>query len=165
MFFTIDKQKIEIDSYCRKFPPAPRSAVRCPALAAKVKPSPAVSYFFVQFLLQMFPCSRRAALGIPRCSVRFPPVFLRKTTPFSGHLPSGRPKTAGKISPGVSSVHLSFSSHGRLRRRVQPYGFTRFAFHHFQQNRSRFFSELCGVFQDFHGTARNPSPAPLLHIV
>ena len=98
--------------------------------------------------------------GIPRCSVRFPPVFLRKTTPFSGHLPSGRPKTAGKISPGVPSVHLSFSPHGRLRRRVQPYGFTRFAFHHFQQNRSRFFSELRGVFQDFHGTARNPSPAP-----
>ena len=65
MFFTIDKQKIEIDSYCRKFPPAPRSAVRCPALAAKVKPSPAVSYFFVQFLLQIFPCSRRAALGNP----------------------------------------------------------------------------------------------------
>lgn len=65
MFFTIDKQKIEIESYCRKFPPAPRSAVRCPALAAKVKPSPAVSYFFVQFLLQIFPCSRRAALGNP----------------------------------------------------------------------------------------------------
>ena len=98
--------------------------------------------------------------GIPRCSVRFPPVFLRKTTPFSGHLPSGRPKTAGKISPGVPSVHLSFSSHGRLRRRVQPYGFTRFAFHHFQQNRPRFFLELRRVFQDFHGTARNPSPAP-----
>lgn len=65
MFFTIDQQKIEIDSYCRKFPPAPRSPVRCPALAAKVKPSPAVSYFFVQFLLQIFPCSRRAALGNP----------------------------------------------------------------------------------------------------
>lgn len=169
MFFTIDKQKIEIDSYCRKFPPAPRSAVRCPALAAKVKPSPAVSYFLYNSSCRFSHAAAAPPLGIPcgipRCFVRFPPVFLRKTTPFSGHLPSGRPKTAGKISPGVPSVHLSFSSHGRLRRRVQPYGFTRFAFHHFQQNRSRFFSELRGVFQDFHGTARNPSPAPLLHIV
>ena len=63
MFFTIDGQKIEIGSYCRKFPPAPRSAVRCPALAAGAGPPPVASYFFVQFLLQIFPYIRRVVLG------------------------------------------------------------------------------------------------------
>ena len=63
MFFTIDGQKIEIGSYCRKFPSALRSAVRCPALAAGAGPPPVASYFFVQFLLQIFPYIRRVVLG------------------------------------------------------------------------------------------------------
>ena len=77
--------------------------------------------------------------GISRCSVRFLPVFLRKTVLFSGQLSSGRPKTAGKFSPPVLSVHLSFSSRGHRSRRVQPYGCTGFVFHHFPQNSVRFF--------------------------
>ena len=104
------------------------------------------------------------SLGIPcgilRCSVRFPPVFLRKTTPFSGHLPSGRPKTAGKFSPWASSAHLPVSVRKQCARLVHPYGFTKFPFHHFQQNRSHFFSELRGIFQDFHGVPGRSRQSP-----
>lgn len=63
MFFTIDGQKIEIGSYCRKFPPAFRSAAVGPAPVPWAGPSAAVSYFFVQFLLQIFPYSRRDPFG------------------------------------------------------------------------------------------------------
>lgn len=104
------------------------------------------------------------SLGIPygilRCSVRFPPVFLRKTTPFSGHLPSGRPKTAGKFSPWVSSVHLPVSVRKQCARLAQPCGFTKFPFHHFQQTRLHFISELRGIFQDFRSVPGRPRQIP-----
>ena len=90
-------------------------------------------------------------MGFPVVPSGFSRFFLWKTVLFSGQLSSGRPKTAGKFSPWVSSVHLPVSVRKQCARLVQPYGFTKFHFHHFQQNHPHFFSELCGIFQDFHG--------------
>ena len=125
MFFTIGGQKIEIGSYCRKFPPAPRSAAEGPAPAPWAGPSAAVSYFFVQFLLQIFPYSRRDPFGNGLWDF---PLFRPVSPGFSPENRSVfRPtfqrtlKTAEKFSPPVLSVHLSFSSRGHGSRRVQPY--------------------------------------------
>ena len=104
MFFTIDKQKIEIESYCRKFPPAPRSAVRCPALAAKVKPSPAVSYFFT-IPLADFPIHPPRGpwefpVGFPVVPSGFPRFFSGKPHRFPAIFPADAPKRQEKFPQG-----------------------------------------------------------------
>ena len=155
MFFTIDGQKIEIGSYCRKFPSALRSAVRCPALAAGAGPPPVASYFFFLFLSQIFPCIRRVVLGN---SLWDSPLFRPVSPGFSpeNHTvfrPSSQrtPQNGRKIFPLGFVRPSAVSVRKQCARLVQPYGFTKFPFHHFQQNHPHFFSELRGIFQNSHG--------------
>ena len=169
MFFTIDKQKIEIDSYCRKFPPAPRSAVRCPALAAKVKPSPAVSYFFT-IPLADFPMQppRRpweSPVGFPVVPSGFPRFFSGKPHRFPAIFPADTPKRQEKFPqgshPSICRFHPMDDSAAGCNHMVLPV----LLFITFNKTAPVSFQNFVGfsrISTVLHGI---PLQLPLLHIV
>ena len=98
--------------------------------------------------------------GISRCSVRFLPVFSLENRSVFRPTFQRTPQNGRKIFPLGFVRPSAVSVRKQCARLVQPYGFTKFPFHHFQQNRSHFFSELRGIFQNSHGVPGRSRQSP-----